>query len=41
MDHNLDLLKQASHKMTQTFIEHTLDHSLLPVITKPTRISKN
>ena len=40
MDHNLDLLKQASHKMTQTFIEHTLDHSLLPVITKPTRISK-
>ena len=40
MDHNLDLLKQASHKMTQTFIEHTLDHSLLPVITKPTRISQ-
>ena len=40
MDHNLDLLKQASHKMTQTFIEHTLDHSLLPVITKPTRISR-
>ena len=40
MDHNLDLLKQASHKMTQTYIEHTLYHSLLPVITKPTRISK-
>ena len=40
MDHNLDLLKQASHKMTQTFIEHTLDHALLPVITKPTRISR-
>ena len=40
MDHNLDLLKQASHKMTQTFIENTLDHSLLPVITKPTRISR-
>ena len=40
MDHNLDLLKQTSHKMTQTFIEHTLDHALLPVIMKPTRISR-
>ena len=40
MDQNLDLLKQASHKMTQTFIEYSLDHALLPVITKPTRISR-
>ena len=40
MDHNLDLLKQTSHKMTQTFIEYTLDHALLPVIMKPTRISR-
>ena len=40
MDHNLDLLKQSMHKKTQTFIENTLDHALLPVITKPTRISK-
>ena len=40
MDHNLDLLKQTSHKKIQTFVENTLDHVLLPVITKPTRISK-
>ena len=40
MDHNLDLLKQISHKKTQTFVENTLDHMLLPVITKPTRISR-
>ena len=40
MDHNLDLLKQTSHRKTQTFVENTLDHVLLPVITKPTRISK-
>ena len=41
MDHNLDLLKQTSHRKTQSFVENTLDHSLLPVIMKPTRISKN
>ena len=40
MDHNLDLLKQSMHKKTQDFVENTLDHSLLPVITKPTRIGK-
>ena len=40
MDHNLDLLKQTSHRKTQTFVENTLDHALLPVIMKPTRISK-
>ena len=40
MDHNLDLLKQTSHKRIQTFVENTLDHALLPVITKPTRISR-
>ena len=40
MDHNLDLLKQTSHKKTQTFVENTLDHALLPVIMKPTRISR-
>ena len=37
MDHNLDLLKQSMHTKTQ---ENTLDRSLLPVITKPTRITK-
>ena len=40
MDHNLDLLKQSSHKRTQAFVENTLDHALLPVIMKPTRISR-
>ena len=40
MDHNLDLLKQTSHKKTQAFVENTLGHALLPVITKPTRISR-
>ena len=40
MDHNLDLLKQTRHKKTQIFVENTLDHSLLPVIMKPTGISK-
>ena len=33
LDHNLDLLKQASHRKTQDFIETTLDNSLLPTIT--------
>ena len=41
LDHNLDLLKQASHRKTQDFIETTLDNSLLPTITKPTRINKS
>ena len=40
IDHNLDLLKQTMHKKTQDFVENTLDRSLLPVITKLTRISK-
>ena len=41
LDHNLDLLKQATHRKTQDFIETTLDNSLLPTITKPTRINKS
>ena len=41
LDHNLDLLKQASHRKTQDFIEITLENSLLPTITKPTRINKS
>ena len=41
MDHNLDLLKQAVLKKTQNFVENILDRSLLPVITKPTWISKS
>ena len=41
LDHNLDLLKQASHRKTQNFVETTLDNLLLPTITKPTRINKS
>ena len=40
LDHNLDLIKQASHRKTQNFVEMTLDNLLLPTITKPTRINK-
>ena len=39
MDHNLDFLKQGIHWKTHEFIEVNLDNALLPVITKPTRIS--
>ena len=41
LDHNLDLLKQASHRKTQDFVKTNLDNSLLPTITKPTRINKS
>ena len=41
MDHNLDLLKQSTHRKTQEFVECLLDRLLLPVIMKPTRISKS
>ena len=39
LDHNLDLLKHIKHKPTRKFIESTTDMNLLPVITKPTRIT--
>ena len=39
MDHNLDFLKQETHSKTHEFVELNLDNALLPVITKPTRIS--
>ena len=41
LDHNLDLLKAHKHKTTQTFIDKILNHDHLPVITKPTRITKS
>ena len=40
MDHNLDFLKNSIHRKTQDFIETNLDNNLLPVITRPTRITK-
>ena len=41
LDHNLDFLKADLHKNTMKFIESTLDSNLIPVITKPTRITKS
>ena len=40
MDHNLDLLKASSHKITQEFIDLNFNNNLLPCITRPTRITK-
>ena len=39
LDHNLDLLKNSTHSLTQQFLEATLDAHLIPVITKPTRVT--
>ena len=39
LDHNLDLLKCSQHAATQTFLEATYDLGLIPLITKPTRIT--
>ena len=41
MDHNINFLKHDVHPKTQEFIELNLDSGLLPVITKPTRVSTN
>ena len=41
MDHNLDFLKHSLHKRTHDFIELNLDNSLIPSITRPTRITKS
>ena len=40
-DHNLDFLKSNIHQVTQNFIEYNLESKLIPVITHPTRITKN
>ena len=39
MDHNINFLKHDVHPKTQEFIELNFDMNLLPVITKPTRVS--
>ena len=39
MDHNLDLLKANSHPQTNEFLESNLKSSLIPCISKPTRIT--
>ena len=40
LDHNLDLLKSATHNLTQKFMDTLSDLDLLPTITRPTRIMK-
>ena len=40
MDHNLDLLKFHKHKNTELFLENILDNGYMPLITKPSRITK-
>ena len=39
IDHNMDFLKASRHPNTQKFLEYNLEINLLPVITKPTRIT--
>ena len=40
MDHNMDLLKTAIHKPSQTFLDLLLSNGILPTITYPTRITQ-
>ena len=40
-DYNLDLLKHHTHQATDDFISSIYDNTLLPLITKPTRITHN
>ena len=39
IDYNLDLLKANSHSQTNEFLELNLRKSLIPCISKPTRIT--
>ena len=41
LDHNFDLLKHTGHSTTQCFLDINFDEALLPVINKPTRITKS
>ena len=41
IDHNMDLLKASRHTNTQKFLDYNLEINLLPVITKPTRITNS
>jgi hypothetical protein len=40
-DYNLDLLKHDSHIPTNAFLDINLTYSLLPVINKPTRVTRS
>ena len=39
MDHNMDFLKVHKHNSTMELLDINLANNMLPVITKPTRIS--
>ena len=39
IDHNMDFLKASKHTNTQKFMEYNLEINMLPVISKPTRIT--
>ena len=41
LDHNLDFLKSDQHLGTLEFIENTLANGLIPIITRPTRVTKS
>ena len=39
LDHNMDFLKSAEHTLTNDFLQSNLDFSLVPTITRPSRIT--
>ena len=41
IDHNMAFLKSNVHQLTQDFIEMNIDSGLLPVISRPTRITRS
>ena len=41
LDHNMDLVKSNTHQLTSEFISLNLDLLMMPVITRPTRITSN
>jgi hypothetical protein len=40
-DYNIDLLKSDSHSPTNDFLDLNMHHTLLPVITRPTRVTNS
>ena len=40
MDHNMNLLNCMRHKPTNKFLDILLGHNILPLITRPTRITQ-
>ena len=41
LDHNMDFLKACTHQQTNDFIQLNLDLGMIPMITRPTRITKS